>query len=101
MTTGRRAATGLRAIPGVGPSIEADLVALGITGVDALRGQDPEALYARLCAREGTHVDRCVLYVFRCAVYWAESESPDPELSKWWAWKDAADPPLGLLGHAR
>jgi hypothetical protein len=33
-------------------------------------------------------VDRCLLYVFRCAVYFAEHTRHDPELLKWWNWKD-------------
>jgi hypothetical protein len=33
-------------------------------------------------------VDRCVLYVFRCAVYYANNKTHDPELLKWWNWKD-------------
>jgi hypothetical protein len=37
----------------------------------------------------GAHVDRCALYVFRCAVYFASEAKPDPELLKWWNWKDA------------
>jgi len=81
--------TDLRAIPGVGPSIEADLIALDVHSVEALRGRDPEELYARLCVHQGQVVDRCVLYVFRCAVYYAEAEEHDPELLKWWNWKDA------------
>ena len=82
--------TDLRTIPGVGPSIEADLVTLGVCSVQELRGLDPEALYARLCVHQGVRVDRCVLYVFRCAVYFAEAEEHDPELLKWWNWKDEA-----------
>jgi hypothetical protein len=31
-----------------------------------------------------------VLYVFRCAVYYASHEVHDPELLKWWNWKDRA-----------
>ncbi|MGD8321265.1 MAG: helix-hairpin-helix domain-containing protein [Gemmatimonadota bacterium] len=90
----------LRRIPGVGPSIERDLQALGVHRVDDLVGRDPEELYARLCAHQGGHVDRCVLYVFRCAVYFAESSEPDAALLRWWAWKDAAGPPLSRLRHA-
>jgi hypothetical protein len=90
----------LRSIPGVGPSIERDLRAIGIHRVSDLDGRDPEELFARLCAHQGVAVDRCVLYVFRCAVYFAESASPDPDLLRWWAWKDAADPPLYLLRSA-
>lgn len=77
----------LSQIPGVGPSIASDLYRLGIRQVAELRGRDPEALYAELCERAGEHVDRCVLYVFRCAVYFASEGRPDPELLKWWNWK--------------
>jgi hypothetical protein len=93
-------ASELRAIPGVGPATEADLLALGVHRRADLIGKDPEALYERLCALEGTHVDRCMLYVFRCAVYFAETPNPTRELTRWWAWKDAADPPLHLLRSA-
>jgi len=33
-------------------------------------------------------VDRCVLYVYRLAVYFAENETHEPEKLKWWNWKD-------------
>ncbi|HXM43059.1 MAG TPA: helix-hairpin-helix domain-containing protein [Bryobacteraceae bacterium] len=75
-------------IPGVGPSIAADLNRLGIREVAELRGRNPESLYAELCHHVGHHVDRCVLYVFRCAVYFASEATHDPELLKWWNWKD-------------
>lgn len=78
---------GLREIPGVGPSIEKDLFGLGVTSVEQLRGHDPEALYEQLQARAGGHVDRCMLYVFRCAVYYAEGGC-DPAKLQWWYWKD-------------
>ena len=81
-------AENLRSIPGVGPSIARDLYELGYDLVPQLRGADPEKMYARLCEMRGTHVDRCVLYVFRCAVYYAEHTERDPELLKWWNWKD-------------
>lgn len=32
----------------------------------------------------------CVLYVYRCAVYFAQTPDPDPEKCKWWNWKDEA-----------
>ena len=78
----------LRAIPGVGPSIAQDLREMGIEQVEQLRGRDPEDLYARRCVQQGVSIDRCLLYVFRCAVYFSETEDPDPELLKWWNWKD-------------
>ena len=78
----------LREISGVGPSISADLNALGIRRLADLEEVDPLALYERLCVHQGGYVDRCVLYVFRLAVYYATTERHDPELLKWWNWKD-------------
>lgn len=77
-------------IPGVGPSLARDLEKLGYREVEDLKGEDPEAMYARLMAIEGQHVDRCVLYVFRCAVYFAETPDPQPKKLQWWNWKDTA-----------
>jgi hypothetical protein len=78
----------LQTIPGVGPSIARDLGDLGLERVADLRGRDPERLYADLIALRGGPVDRCVLYVFRCAVYYADRRRHRPELLKWWNWKD-------------
>lgn len=80
----------LRRIPGVGASIALDLWDLGVRQIGQLDGADPERLYARLCALHGTHIDRCMLYVLRCAVYFAGPGPHDPELLRWWAWKDTA-----------
>jgi hypothetical protein len=84
----QRALEELQAAPGIGPSLGRDLVALGIRGLDELGTADPEELYQRHCQRCGCRVDRCVLYAFRCAVYFASHEEHDPELLKWWSWKD-------------
>jgi Pathogenicity locus len=78
-----------RQVPGVGKSIAEDLWNLGLRSVADLKNQDAEDLYLRLCAYQGMHVDRCMLYVFRCAVYYASNDVHDPELLKWWNWKDA------------
>jgi Pathogenicity locus len=83
-----RPADDLQTIPGVGPSIAQDLRDLGIRRVTDLRRRDPERLYLRLIALRGAHQDRCLLYVFRCAVYYASSERPRRELLDWWRWKD-------------
>ena len=80
--------TEIRSIPGIGPRIAGNLAGLGITRVEDLRGKNPERMYHALCELRGTHIDRCVLYVFRAAVYFAENKSHDPELLKWWNWKD-------------
>ena len=86
----------LRSIPGVGTATVGDLNALGVDEVAQLVGEDPEELYSRLRTYQGGSSDRCNLYVYRCAVYYAEG-GREPELLKWWSWKDAADPPLQLL----
>jgi hypothetical protein len=75
-------------IPGVGPRIAEDLWRLDFRSVRELAGQDPQAMYYQLCAQQALQVDRCMLYVFRCAVYYASNRQHDPELLKWWNWKD-------------
>jgi hypothetical protein len=77
----------LEEIPGIGPKLARDLHDLGLRSVDDLQGQAPEELYGRLMALRGCPIDRCVLYVFRCAVYYAE-DGRDPQKLKWWNWKD-------------
>lgn len=80
----------LRQIPGVGKSIAQDLLNIGISSIDDLKGKDPEILYDRSNHYAGVVQDRCLLYVFRCAVYFVETnkDSREPELLKWWSWKD-------------
>ncbi len=78
----------LQVIPGVGKSLARDLSDLGYQSVHDLRGQNPEKMYRALCQLRGEHIDRCVLYVFRCAVYFASHTDHDPERLKWWNWKD-------------
>ncbi|MHB0915411.1 MAG: helix-hairpin-helix domain-containing protein [Thermoleophilia bacterium] len=78
----------LQDIPGVGRVIAGDLIDIGINSVADLKDQSPEALYEKLIAVRGRHVDRCVLYVFRCAVYFATEKEHDPALLKWWSWKE-------------
>lgn len=85
MDTARR----LQVIPGIGKSLSQDLIDLGYKDVDDLDGEDPEAMYRRLIALRGHHIDRCVLYTFRCAVYFATEQTHEPELLRWWNWKDA------------
>jgi len=77
-------------IPGIGPQMARGLYDLGFQRVEDLQGQDPEAMYNSLMDIRGLQVDRCVLYVFRCAVYFASHQEHAPELLKWWNWKDDA-----------
>lgn len=78
----------LQTIPGVGTEVAKDLVLLGIRSVKSLKGKDPEKLYEKLCKLEGQHIDRCMLYTLRCAVYYASNTAHDTRLLKWWNWKD-------------
>ncbi len=81
---------GILSIPGVGKSIAEDLRLLGIRTVEDLKDKDPEELYARSNELAGSVQDRCLLYVFRCAVYFAEG-GRDAEKLKWWNWKYKKD----------
>ena len=77
-------------IPSIGKSIANDLWNIGIATVTDLKGKDPEVLYDLSNRFAGVVQDRCLLYSFRCAVYFAQTEEElrDPELLKWWNWKD-------------
>ena len=80
----------LRQIPGVGKSIANDLWNIGINHVNDLVGQSPEQLYKLSNEHAGVIQDRCLLYVFRCAVYFAQTppELRDAEHLKWWNWME-------------
>ena len=77
----------LQRIPGVGPSLARDLWELGYQSVASLANQDAEEMYTALEELRGQPMDRCVLYAFRCAVYFASTDEHDPALLKWWNWK--------------
>jgi predicted RecB family nuclease len=66
---------GLELIPGIGLSIETDLIDLGIRSASDLKGKKPQQMYDELCLLRGEHIDRCVLYVFREAVYFASGKT--------------------------
>ena len=80
----------LMAIPGIGKSLATDLWNIGITSVVDLKGKDPEVLFALSNDYAGVVQDRCVLYAFRCAVYFAQTppEYREKEKLNWWFWKD-------------
>ena len=78
----------LEAIPGVGPRMARHLERVGCPTLDSLKGQDPEELYRRDCLSQGCQVDRCVLYVYRLAVYYAKHGQCPPDKPNWWDWKD-------------
>lgn len=78
----------LEQIPGIGKSIAQDLRNIGIHSVDDLKNSSPEKLFNKLCDFKAFPVDRCMLYVLRCAVYYASNTDRDPQLLKWQNWKD-------------
>ena len=78
----------LEKIPGVGKSIAKNLQEIGIKTIADLKGKDPEKLFDKSNRFVGAVQDRCLLYVFRCAVYYAEHKTHDSEKLKWWKWKD-------------
>ncbi|MBN2365007.1 MAG: pathogenicity locus [Calditrichaeota bacterium] len=79
----------LQRIPGVGTKIAQDLWEMDIRSVSDLKNRDPEQLYSQICIMQGRQVDRCMLYVFRCAVYYASERNHDPVLLHWWNWSDS------------
>lgn len=78
----------LKNIPGVGKNMEQHFFNIGIFTIDNLIGKNPEELFLKDCSVKGFQDDRCVLYVFRLAVYYANNSVRDPEKLKWWNWKD-------------
>jgi len=78
----------LQLIPGVGKSIAQDLLNIGITRVSELKNNNPEKLYEQMNRYYGTKQDICLLYVMRCAVYFASNKKHQREKLNWWYWKD-------------
>lgn len=78
----------LKNIPGVGKNMEQHFFNIGIFTIDDLIGKNPEELFLKDCSIKGFQDDRCVLYVFRLAVYYANNSVREPEKLKWWKWKD-------------
>ena len=77
----------LTLIPGVGTSIAQDLCDIGIAKISDLKNKNPETLYKKSNMHAGKMQDRCLLYVFRCAVYFANG-GRDAKKLQWWNWKD-------------
>ncbi len=84
--------TDLITIPNVGKLTKEALKNIGITCVEDLRGKDPEELYIKDCLVKGFQEDKCQLYLFRMAVYYAENTEWEAEKLKWWYWKDKKYP---------
>ena len=80
----------LTIIPGIGKSLATDLWNIGITSIADLKRQNPDKLYELSNNYTGAVQDRCVLYAFKCAVYYADTPIGEHETEKlkWWNWKD-------------
>jgi len=78
----------LKKIPGVGDIIAEDLWNIGINSIEQLKNKNPELLYKKLGTFKNHKIDKCMLYVFRCAVYYASNNTHNPYLLKWWNWKE-------------
>lgn len=78
----------LRRIPNIGAATERDLIEMGYTTLQSLKGKSADELYAGECALRGFTLDRCQLYLLRAVEYYVNTPSPDPEKCRWWYWKD-------------
>ncbi|MDD5399279.1 MAG: helix-hairpin-helix domain-containing protein [Dehalococcoidia bacterium] len=79
----------LREIPGVGKSIAQDLNNIGIYSISDLKNMNAEKLYDLSSKYAGVRQDKCLLYVYRTAVYYANG-GRSPDKLQWWNWKDKA-----------
>ena len=75
-------------VPGIGKACALDLWHIGLRSVKDLSGKNPRELYTTLNTLTGVKNDICMLYTFRCAVYYATEKNHRKEKLKWWYWKD-------------
>ena len=79
----------LKRIPGMNISTVRDLMDLGFQDTDELRGRSPEAIFEDIrLHKPETPGDR--LHFLRMAVYFAETDEPDPQLLEAWKWSDSS-----------
>jgi hypothetical protein len=87
----------LEQIPNIGPSLAADLRAIGIERPGQLAGQDAYQLYRALCEHSGQRQDPCVLDTFLAAVDFMRGAEAAP----WWHYTAERKRVYGQLGaHA-
>jgi predicted flap endonuclease-1-like 5' DNA nuclease len=70
----------LRSLRNIGPAMQRDLDALGVTSVDQLARKDADRLYARLQQLTGQRHDPCVWDTFAAAIHQARTGEALP----WW-----------------
>ena len=74
----------LQQIPNIGPAMVKDFHLLGIQQGSDLIGQNPYALYERLCELTAQRHDPCVIDTFIAAVRFMEGAPAQP----WWAYTE-------------
>ena len=67
-------------LPNIGPAMARDLRLLGFDHPAQFAGQDPQALYDRLCRLTGKRQDPCVLDVLVSVTRFMDGGEPKP----WW-----------------
>ncbi len=75
-------------LPGVGKSIAEDLWDMRFRSLNDFKRKDPEKLYDDFNKLRGTIIDRCMLYTFRCMIYYVSETKHDSKLLNWWMWSD-------------
>lgn len=75
-------------IPSVGKACALDFWNIGLRSIEDLVAQNPHTLYRKLNSVTGLTHDICMLYTFRCAVYFATETKHEKEKLQWWFWKD-------------
>ena len=88
LTNSRKVLNELQKIPGIGKACSLDLYQLGIRKIADLEKQNPAVLYDRLNRITGVVHDVCMLYTFRCAVYFASEKKHEKKKLNWWYWKN-------------
>lgn len=93
--TARAAWRALQQLGSIGPACAHDLLRLGIRSVAELRGQDPIALYMRLCELTQSRQDPCVDDTLRCAIAQAERRDLPTKWRQWFHWTPLRGQPAG------
>lgn len=88
MTDKEKTIKELETIPWIGKASSERLYEVGIRKVSDLKNADSEEIYMESCAKAGERIDRCWLYVIRCAVYYASTKNPNPAMLQWNFWSD-------------
>jgi len=76
-------------IQGIGKSAAKDLLSIGLKNISDLKGKNAEYMYDLLHKVSGFTQNKCFIYAFKCAIYYAETpkEKQEPEKLQWWYWK--------------